>query len=148
MENEVSFNYRVEDYIIVGLVLAFLFMIIVNAVILLIHKLVSESRTKSETIIQIFNQQNNTQINNINNSAVPVIAETENVKQDNKILLTEREKDIANLLVNGLSNIEIAAELHISPETVKNQISPLMKKVGARNRAHAVSKIIQEKILD
>ncbi|MEW9554136.1 response regulator [Nonomuraea sp. NPDC050783] len=50
------------------------------------------------------------------------------------VVLTEREDDIVALLAHGRTNAEIAAELFISPGTVKNHIAAIQRKTGARNR--------------
>ena len=55
-------------------------------------------------------------------------------------LLSSRERDIAALLVTGKSNREIAAELHLSPETVKSYVAKLLRKLGAANRVEAVTR--------
>lgn len=48
--------------------------------------------------------------------------------------LTLRESEILPLLLEGASNEEIGESLHISPHTVKNHISVIFRKTGARNR--------------
>jgi DNA-binding CsgD family transcriptional regulator len=58
-------------------------------------------------------------------------------------LLTERERQIAELLVAGRSNREIAGELHLSPETVKGYVARVLRKLGAANRADAVSRYLR-----
>ena len=40
----------------------------------------------------------------------------------------------------GLTNVEIAAELRLSPNTVKEHASSMFRKLGARNRADAVQR--------
>ena len=52
--------------------------------------------------------------------------------------LTERERQIAMLVATGLSNDEIAAQLVLSPATVKTHVNRAMVKVGARDRAQLV----------
>ncbi len=52
--------------------------------------------------------------------------------------LTDREREIMALVATGLSNDEIAAELHLSPLTVKTHVSRAMLKLGARDRAQLV----------
>lgn len=48
--------------------------------------------------------------------------------------LTPREHDVAVLVVEGLSNAEIAQRLYVSPGTVKAQLSSIQDKLGVDNR--------------
>ncbi|MFN8110135.1 MAG: response regulator transcription factor [Thermoleophilia bacterium] len=48
--------------------------------------------------------------------------------------LTDRELEVATAVGRGLSNAEIAAELHMSVPTVKTHVSRLFDKLGAANR--------------
>ncbi|OKI64001.1 response regulator transcription factor [Micromonospora sp. CB01531] len=48
--------------------------------------------------------------------------------------LTAREQDVLNLVAEGLSNTEIAEQLHIGITTVKTHITSLMTKTGSDNR--------------
>ncbi|MEV0381865.1 response regulator transcription factor [Nonomuraea sp. NPDC050643] len=52
--------------------------------------------------------------------------------------LTDREREILVLIARGRSNPEIATELSVSPSTVKNHVTSLFAKIGARDRAQAV----------
>ncbi|MBR3735603.1 MAG: response regulator transcription factor, partial [Lachnospiraceae bacterium] len=52
--------------------------------------------------------------------------------------LTEREREIASLLVEGLSNRQIADKLFISEGTVKNYISSIYDKTGIHDRVKLV----------
>jgi two-component system, LuxR family, response regulator FixJ len=52
--------------------------------------------------------------------------------------LTERERTVASLVIEGLHNREIGERLGISPRTVEVHKSRLMEKVGARNRAELI----------
>lgn len=53
--------------------------------------------------------------------------------------LTNREREVLELLAQGLSNKLIAGKLHISEHTVKFHISSLYAKLGVSSRAEAVS---------
>jgi DNA-binding NarL/FixJ family response regulator len=53
-------------------------------------------------------------------------------------LLTEREREVLELIAGGSTNREIAEKLYLSPYTVKEHTSALYRKLGARNRAEAV----------
>jgi len=55
--------------------------------------------------------------------------------------LTERERSMAGMIARGLANKEIAAELGISPATVRTHIYNLYKKVGARSRVELLNRI-------
>jgi len=54
--------------------------------------------------------------------------------------LTGRERQVLQQISAGLTNAEIAAELKLSPNTVKEHVSSMFKKLGARNRADAVQR--------
>ena len=51
--------------------------------------------------------------------------------------LSEREIEVLKLIANGKDNAMIAAELHISPKTVKNHISNILMKLQIDNRIQA-----------
>ena len=58
--------------------------------------------------------------------------------------LSSRELEIVRLIAHGESGPEIAAELHISHDTVRTHVRNAMRKVGARSRAHLVAKVLAE----
>jgi DNA-binding NarL/FixJ family response regulator len=53
-------------------------------------------------------------------------------------LLTEREREVLEMIAAGSTNREIAEQLFLSPHTVKDHTSALYRKMKARNRAEAI----------
>ena len=62
--------------------------------------------------------------------------------------LTERELDVLRLVARGLSNKEIAAELYISENTVKNHVRNMLEKLQLHSRMEAVMYAVREKLLE
>lgn len=62
--------------------------------------------------------------------------------------LTHRETEVLRHMADGLSNAEIGRLLFISEDTVKTHARRLFKKLGARDRAHAVGIGYRRRILD
>ena len=58
-------------------------------------------------------------------------------------ILTQREKEIFELLVSGLTTKEIATTLSISEKTVRNHISNVMQKLGVKGRSSAVIELLK-----
>jgi DNA-binding NarL/FixJ family response regulator len=62
--------------------------------------------------------------------------------------LTERELEVLRLVAQGMSNKEIASELYISENTVKNHVRNILEKLHLHSRMEAVVYAVREKILD
>lgn len=64
----------------------------------------------------------------------PVVKEK---KQDSLSMLTKREKEVLREITKGRSNKEIAAELHITEQTVKTHVSNVLAKLDVDDRTQA-----------
>ena len=62
--------------------------------------------------------------------------------------LTDRELEVLKLVAEGMSNREIAGELFISENTVKNHVRNILEKLHLHSRMEAVVYAMREKLLD
>lgn len=62
--------------------------------------------------------------------------------------LTDRELDVLRLVVRGLRNKEIAAELGISENTAKFHLRNILDKLHAQNRAEVVARAMRERLVE
>jgi two-component system response regulator DesR len=62
--------------------------------------------------------------------------------------LTDREREILSLMAHGLSVKETAVRLSLSPQTVKNHRSQILKSLRARNGMEAVFLALQRGLID
>ena len=63
-------------------------------------------------------------------------------------MLTQRERQILQLLADGMSNADVAGKLFISQETVKSHVRHILAKLEADTRTHAVAIALRESIID
>ncbi|MCA1296090.1 helix-turn-helix transcriptional regulator [Paenibacillus sp. alder61] len=61
----------------------------------------------------------------------------------NSNLLTHREREVFELLVQDKTTRDIAGQLFISEKTVRNHISNVMQKLNVKGRAQAVVELIK-----
>jgi DNA-binding NarL/FixJ family response regulator len=70
------------------------------------------------------------------------------LNRDGQALLTPRERQILQLLADGMSNADVAGQLFISQETVKSHVRHILAKLEADTRTHAVAIALRESIID
>jgi DNA-binding NarL/FixJ family response regulator len=68
-------------------------------------------------------------------------------KENTGIWLTQREKELLKLIVEGYTNPEIADKIFLSPETIKGYRKNLLFKLGVKNTALLVKLAIEEKLV-
>ena len=61
--------------------------------------------------------------------------------------LTEREREVLTMMVEGLNNTQIAARLTISPSTVKSHVSNILSKLGVASRTEAVTLALRNRLV-
>ena len=61
--------------------------------------------------------------------------------------LTEREGEILSLLARGLTNKQIAADLNLSPGTVRIYVSQILDKLRVSNRTEAAALALQHHLI-
>jgi len=68
--------------------------------------------------------------------------------KDREDMLTAREREILQLLADGMSNADAAQRLFISQETVKSHVRHILAKLEADTRTHAVAIALRDAIID
>lgn len=63
------------------------------------------------------------------------------------VVVSAREREILALVASGATNQEIATQLFLSPNTVRNHLARIYSRLGARSRLEAVSIAIREGLL-
>ena len=68
--------------------------------------------------------------------------------KDGRDILTQREREILQLLADGMSNADVATQLFISQETVKSHVRHILAKLEAETRTQAVAIALREAMID
>lgn len=61
--------------------------------------------------------------------------------------LTEREREVLALMIEGLSNHDIASKLYVSQSTIKFHVSSILSKLYVTNRTEAVALAVKQKLV-
>lgn len=79
--------------------------------------------------------------------AAQVLVETANQPPTPGLDLTEREREVLALMVEGLNNTQIAGRLTVSPSTIKSHVSSILSKLGVASRTEAVTLALRTRIV-
>ncbi|MCB0103995.1 MAG: response regulator transcription factor [Anaerolineales bacterium] len=79
--------------------------------------------------------------------AAQSLVETTNLPPAPGLDLTEREREVLALMVDGLSNAQIAVRLGVSASTIKSHVSNILSKLGVASRTEAVTLALRNHIV-
>ena len=79
--------------------------------------------------------------------AAQALVETANQPVAPGLDLTEREREVLTLMIEGLNNTQIAGRLTVSPSTIKSHVSNILAKLGVASRTEAVSLALRNRII-
>jgi two-component system, NarL family, response regulator LiaR len=79
--------------------------------------------------------------------AAQALVETTNQPPIPGLDLTDREKEVLALMVEGLNNTQIAGRLTVSPSTIKSHVSNILSKLGVASRTEAVTLALRNHII-
>jgi len=80
--------------------------------------------------------------------AAQALVETTNLPPAPGLDLTERERAVLALMVEGLNNTQIAGRLTVSPSTIKSHVSNILSKLGVASRTEAVTLALRNRIVN
>ena len=79
--------------------------------------------------------------------AAQSLVQTSNLPPPPGLDLTEREREVLALMVEGLNNTQIAGRLTVSPSTIKSHVSNVLSKLGVASRTEAVTLALRNHIV-
>jgi NarL family two-component system response regulator LiaR len=79
--------------------------------------------------------------------AAQALVEESNLPPAPGLDLTEREREVLALMIEGLNNTQIAGRLTVSPSTIKSHVSNILSKLGVSSRTEAVALALRSGIV-
>jgi NarL family two-component system response regulator LiaR len=79
--------------------------------------------------------------------AAQALVETANQPPAPGLDLTEREREVLALMVEGLNNTQIAGRLTVSPSTIKSHVSNILSKLRVNSRTEAVALALRNRLI-
>src|SRR5688572_6470524 len=79
--------------------------------------------------------------------AAQALVESNNQPPTPGLDLTDREREVLALMIEGLNNTQIAGRLIVSPSTIKSHVSNILAKLGVASRTEAVTLALRNKIV-
>jgi len=78
--------------------------------------------------------------------AAQALVQTANQPSAPGLDLTEREREVLILMIEGLNNTQIARKLTVRPSTIKSHVSNILSKFGVASRTEAVTLALRNKL--
>lgn len=75
------------------------------------------------------------------------LVETSNLPPPPGLDLTQREREVLVLMIEGLNNVQIAGKLTVSPSTIKSHVSNILSKLNVTSRTEAVTLALRNHIV-
>ena len=79
--------------------------------------------------------------------ATQVLVRNANKPSAQGLDLTEREREVLALMIEGLNNTQIAGKLNVSPSTIKSHVSNILSKLRVSSRTEAVTLALRNHII-
>ena len=83
----------------------------------------------------------------LSQEAAQALVQTTNLPPTPGQDLTERERQVLFLMIEGLNNTQIAGKLTVSPSTIKSHVSNILSKLGVASRTEAVTLALRNRIV-
>ena len=83
----------------------------------------------------------------LSTEAAQALVESANQPSVPGLDLTEREREVLALMIEGLNNTQIAGKLSVSPSTIKSHVSNILSKLRVASRTEAVTHALRNRLI-